>query len=86
MVSGRQPKRKRASVLPGPGCSTWNQNESALPFWPEEEPEEPAGASGVTAYVPQAGDVTGFIGNPNDLLWEGRFRAARAVVPRYDSS
>ncbi len=49
-------------------------------------PEEPAGASGVTAYVPRPGDVTGFIDNPNDLLSEERFRAARAVVPRNDLS
>ncbi len=58
---------------------------SALPICPPVEPEEPARASGMTAYVPQPGDVVGWIGLPNDSLWEERFARARAARPRDDS-
>ncbi len=59
---------------------------SALPFCPPDEPEEPAKVPGMTAYVPQPGDVVGWIGLPNDSLWEERFARARAARPRDDSS
>ncbi len=58
---------------------------SALPFCPPDEPEEPARVPGMTAYVPQPGDVVGWIGLPNDSLWKERLRAVWADVPRDDS-
>ena len=60
--------------------------ESALPLCPQGGPAEAAGASALAAYLSEPGDETAWIDLPGDLLWEERLSAARAILPRDDSS